>query len=157
MRITLDPVPLVLGIYPHVGGLLADVAGRREGDDPGALGKKYGRQRQGAADRDLQKLVRTLHAGVKTADKLLKKTGDVWKISRETDLVNLVVQPRGEEPEPRSYVLLRPDDVRAVLGSIRQAAEAAGEDERALDELEEAAGEIKGRAGDYYVFGFDPF
>ena len=47
----------------------------------------------------------------KTADKLLKKTADVWKISQETDLVDIVIRARGEEPEPRAYVLLLIKDI----------------------------------------------
>lgn len=157
MRVTLDPVPLVLGIYAYVGQVLADVAGRREDAEAETLGRRYGRQREETADRELQKLVRALHSGVKTADKLLKKTGDVWKISRETDLVNLVVQRRGEEPAPRAYVLLRPDEVRALLQSVRAAAAGAGEDEAVLADLDEAAAGIQGRPSDYITFGFDPF
>ncbi len=157
MRITLDPVPLVLGIYAYVGDVLAEAAGRREEGDPESLGRRFGRQREEAADRELQKLVRALQSGVKTADKLLKKTNDVWKISRETDLVNLVVLPRGEEPEPRAYVLLKPEDIRRILGAVRGAAEGAGEDAAVVGELDEAAASIDGRPGDYYMFGFDPF
>lgn len=157
MRVTIDPVPLVLGIYAYVGRVLADVAGRREDAEPESLGRHYGRQREGAADRELQKLVRTLQTGVKTADKLLKKTGDVWKISRETDLVNLVVQRRGETPEPRAYVLLRPDEARPLLESIRDAARGAGEEADVIEAIEEAIAGAVGRPSDYIAFGFDPF
>ncbi len=157
MRVAIDPIPLVLGIYAYVGDVLTEAAGRREEGPPDTLARRYGRQREEAADRELQKLVRSLHTGVKTADKLLKKTADVWKISRETDLVNLVVQPRGESPEPRAYVLLRPEEVRRLLGSIGQAAEGAGEDAAIVAELAEAAEGVEGRGSDYYAFGFDPF
>src|SRR5690606_4880431 len=34
------------------------------------------------ADREVQQLVRLLHADLKTAEKLLRKTADVWEISR---------------------------------------------------------------------------
>ncbi len=156
MHTTIDPVPLVLGIYAFVGEALTDAVGRREEGDPRTLGKRYGRQREEAADRELQKLVRSLHAGVKTADKLLKKTGDVWKISRETDLVNLVVQGRGEEPAPRAYVLLRPEEVKRLLGYIADAADGAGEDEAAAS-LRAIAEDVQGRPSDYYTFGIDPF
>ena len=138
MRIALDPVPLVLGIYAYVGELLDRAAERREDADAESLGRRYSRQRAESADREVQRLVRTLHSDVKTADKLLKKTGDVWKISQETDLVELVVKARGEEPSPRSYVLLKPDQIRALLGSIREAARGADEDEETLEQLERA-------------------
>lgn len=157
MRISLDPVPLVIGIYAYVGELLEAASERRDAEGAEALGRRFGRQREGKADRDIQKLLRALHAGVKTADKLLKKTGDVWKISRETDLVNLVVQPRGSGEDPRAYVLLRTEETRAILRSIRAAAAGAGEDEEVLEELDAAANGLDGRAGDYYTFGFDPF
>jgi hypothetical protein len=157
MRIALDPVPVVLGIYAHVGALLGRAAERREEAEAEALGRRFGRQRAEAADREVQRLVHVLHADVKTADKLLKKTGDVWKISRETDLVDLVVQARGEEPEPQSYVLLKPADVRAVLLSIRDAARGAGEDEETIAQLDRAADALEARPGDYLAFGFDPW
>ncbi len=157
MRIALDPVPVVLGMYAHVGELLARVMDRHEGGDAEELGRRFGRQRAEAADREVQRLVHALHADVKVADKLLKKTGDVWKISRETDLVDLVVQARGDEPGPRSYVLLKPDQVRALLGSIRDAARGTGEDEETLEQLERAADGLEARPGDYLAFGFDPW
>ncbi|MGH7482080.1 MAG: hypothetical protein ACRELV_07985 [Longimicrobiales bacterium] len=157
MRITLDPVPLVIGIYAYVGELLEAAVDRRETESAEALGRRFGRQRGGAADRDIQKLIRALQAGVKTADKLLKKTGDVWKISRETDLVNLVLQPRGKGEEPRAYVLLRTEEARGILRAVRAAAAGAGEDVEVLDELAAAADGLDGRPDDYYTFGFDPF
>jgi len=157
MRIAIDPVPLVLGIYAHVGKLLDRAEERHEDDDAEALGKRFGSGTQKATDKDVQRLVRALHSDVKTADKLLKKTGDVWKISQETDLVNLVVQKRGEEPPPRSYVLLRLDDVRALLETIGGAAKGAGEDAAVVRELAETAESLTGRAGDYVTFGFDPW
>ncbi len=157
MRIAIDPVPLVLGIYAHVGKLLDRAEERHEDDDAEALGKRFGSRTQKATDKDVQRLVRALHSDVKTADKLLKKTGDVWKISQETDLVNLVVQKRGEEPPPRSYVLLRLDDVRALLETIGGAAKGAGEDAAVVRELAETAGALTGRGGDYVTFGFDPW
>ncbi|MGH7476476.1 MAG: hypothetical protein ACRELD_09320 [Longimicrobiales bacterium] len=157
MRITLDPVPLVLGIYAYAGDILSTVAAGREAEDARTLGGRFGRQREGAADREIQKLIRGLQGGVKTADKLLKKTNDVWKISRETDLVNLVVLPRGGEPQPRAYVLLKTDEVRGLLKSIQAAAEAAGEAAETTSELAAAHDGITGRPGDYYTVGFDPF
>jgi len=157
MRIAIDPVPLVLGIYAHVGKLLDRAEDRHEGDDAEALGRRFGRGTQQTSDKDVQRLVRALHSDVKTADKLLKKTGDAWKISQETDLVNLVVQQRGEEPAPRSYVLLRLDDVRALLESVADAARGAGEEASVLEELGAAAAALTGRAGDYVTFGFDPW
>lgn len=157
MRIALDPVPLVLGIYAHVGALLGRVTERREEGDAFTLGRRYGRQREGGADREIQTLVRTLHTDIKTADKLLKKTGDVWKISRETDLVNLVVQARGEAAEPQSYVLLRPEEIRTLLRAIQDAARGAGEEDETLAQLEQVADGLEARPGDYLAFGFDPW
>lgn len=157
MRIALDPVPVVLGIYSYVGELLARAAERREDGDAESLGRRFARQRAEAADRDVQRLVHALHADVKTADKLLKKTSDVWKISRETDLVELVVQARGGEPEPQSYVLLKPDEIRALLRSICLAARGAGESEETVTQIERAADALEARPSDYLAFGFDPW
>jgi hypothetical protein len=78
MRIVLDPVPLVLGIYAYVGELLARAVEKREDDSADALGRRLSRGRAEAGDREAQRMVRTLHTDVKTADKLLKKTSDVW-------------------------------------------------------------------------------
>lgn len=157
MRIALDPVPVVLGIYAHVVELLNNTAERREDAAPDVLGRRFGRQRAEAADREIQRMVRSLHADVKTADKLLKKSGDVWKISQETDLVDLVVKARGEDPAPQSYVLLKPDQIRALLSAIREAARGTGEDEETLEQLDRAADAIVARPGDYLAFGFDPW
>jgi hypothetical protein len=157
MRIAIDPVPLVLGIYAQAGGLVSRAAARAEDGDPRELGRRYGRRRDDSTDRDVQKLVRAVHSEVKTSDKLLKKTADVWKISAETDLVDLVVHRRGEGEDPRSYVLLRPDDVREILQSIRAAAEGADEEPEALDALDQAIAQVTGRPSDYYTFGFDPW
>lgn len=157
MRIAIDPVPLVLGIYARVGALMDRAVERAEDDDPKELGRRFGGRRDESTDRDVKRLVKAVHTEVKTSDKLLKKTGDVWKISAETDLVELVVHPRGEADEPRSYVLLRPDDVREILASIRAAAEGAGEEQQTLEELDEGIESISGRPGDYYTFGFDPW
>jgi hypothetical protein len=156
MRIPLDPVPLVLGIYAHVGELLARAAGKREEGSPQALAKRLTRQRQ-AADKEVQKLIRGMHSDVKTADKLLKKTADVWKISQETDLVDLVMVPRGEEPQPRAYVLLLARDIKPLLSAIAEAARGSGEDDGTVDQLVAAADSIEGRGNDYYAFGFDPW
>lgn len=157
MRIAMDPVPVVLGIYAHVGQLLARVMERHEGGDAESLGRRYGRQRAEAADREVQRLVHALHADVKVADKLLRKTGDVWKISRETDLVDLVVQARGDEQTPQSYVLLKPGEVRALLLSVQQAARGTGEDAEVLAQLERAADALEAPPGEYLAFGFDPW
>lgn len=157
MRIALDPVPLVLGIYAHVGELLARTADRREDASAEELGGRFTRQRAETADREAKRLIRSLHSDVKTADKLLKKTGDVWKISQETDLVDLVVKARGEEPAPRSYVLLKPDEIRTLLLSIRDAARGAGEDEETIEQLERAEDGFDARPGEYLAFGFDPW
>lgn len=156
MRIALDPVPLVLGVYAYVGELLGRAAARAEDTDAESLGRRH-KSRGGTADREVQKLVRGVHTEVKTADKLLKKTGDVWKISRETDLVELVIQPRGEGEDPQAYVLVRPDDVRSLLASIRDAARGAGEDQGLIKELDEAASSVAGKPTDYLTFGFDPW
>ena len=156
MRIALDPVPLVLGIYAHVGELLARAAGKREEGTPQALAKKLTRQRQ-AADKEVQKLIRAMHSDVKTADKLLKKTGDVWKISQETDLVDLVMRARGEEPEPRAYVLMLARDIKPLLLSIAEAARGSGEDEATVDKLTASANAIDGKGNEYFAFGFDPW
>lgn len=158
MRVPLDPVPLVLGIYAYVGSLLGQAAKEHQDADPEALGRRYGRQREAAADKDVQKLVRGLHSGLKTADKLLKKTSDVWKISQETDLVDLVLGRRGEIDDPKSYVLLRPPEIRPLLLSIREACRGTGEADETLDRLEAAAAELEGgRPRDYLVFGFAPW
>jgi hypothetical protein len=157
MRIVLDPVPLVLGIYAYVGELLAHAVEKREDDSADALGRRLSRQRAEAGDREAQRMVRALHSDVKTADKLLKKTGDVWKISQETDLVDLVIAPRVEEGQPRAYVLLRPKEIKPLLESIRAAAGGAGESEETLAALETAADGIDGKPNDYVTFGFDPW
>lgn len=157
MRIALDPVPLVLGIYAHVGALLGTASKEHQGTDPEALGRRFGRQREQKADREVQGLVRSLHSGIKTADKLLKKTSDVWKISEETDLVELVIGRRGEVEDPSSYVLLRPADIRPLLLAIREAARGTGEEDGMLQELEEAAESMEGRGRDYMMFGFSPW
>lgn len=156
-RIVLDPVPLVLGIYAYVGELLSRTAEKREDDAAEALGRRLSRQRAEAGDREAQRMVRTLHTDVKTADKLLKKTADVWKISQETDLVDLVILPRGEENPPKAYVLLRPKEIRPLLESIRAAASGAGESSDTLDQLDTAIGSIDGKPNDYLTFGFDPW
>lgn len=157
MRIVLDPVPLVLGIYAYVGELLSRTAEKREDDSAEALGRRLSRQRAAAGDRDAQRMVRALHADVKTADKLLKKTSDVWKISQETDLVDLVIVPRGEEQTPRAYVLLKPREIRPLLESIRAAAAGAGESAATLAELDLAIEGVDGKPSDYLTFGFDPW
>jgi hypothetical protein len=157
MRVVLDPVPLVLGIYAYVGEVLSHAVGKLEEDGAESLGRRLSRQRTESADRDVQKMVRALHSEVKVADKLLKKTGDVWKISQETDLVDLVIAPRGDEGNPRAYVLLRPREIRTLLASIRAAAEGAGESPETLQNLDRAAESVEGRPGDYLAFGFDPW
>ncbi|HEX6590248.1 MAG TPA: hypothetical protein VF039_14675 [Longimicrobiales bacterium] len=158
MRIALDPVPLVLGIYAYVGSLLGQAAKEHQGGDPEALGRRYGRQRESAADREVQKLVRGLHSGLKTADKLLKKTGDVWKISQETDLVELVLGSRGDIEDPPSYVLLRPPELKPLLTAIASACRGTGESADTIAELEAAAGSFDdARPRDYLLFGFAPW
>lgn len=157
MRIALDPVPIVLGIYAYVGELLTRAAEKREGGDAASLAQRFARQRGSAGDREVQRLVRTLHADVKAADKLLKKTADVWKISQETDLVDLVVEPRGEEAGPKAYVLLQLAQVRGVLTAIADAARAASEDESSVQALVDGIAALEGRPGDYIMLGFDPW
>ena len=157
MRIVLDPVPLVLGIYAYVGELLSRAVEKREDDSADALGRRLSRQRAEAGDREAQRMVRTLHTDVKTADKLLKKTADVWKISQETDLVDLVILPRGEEQAPRAYVLLRPKEIRPLLQSIRAAAAGAGESAEILQAIDLAVESVDGKPSDYLTFGFDPW
>lgn len=157
MRIVLDPVPLVLGIYAYVGELLSRTAEKREDDSAEALGRRFSRQRAAAGDREAQRMVRTLHTDVKTADKLLKKTSDVWKISQETDLVDLVILPRGDDASPKAYVLLRPKEIRPLLESIRNAAAGSGESEDVLAELDRAIDSVEGKPSDYLTFGFDPW
>lgn len=156
MRIALDPVPVVLGIYAHVGELLARAASKREDGSAQTLAKRMSRQRQ-AADKEVQKLVRAMHSDVKTADKLLKKTADVWKISQETDLIDLVLLPRGEEPNPRAYVLLLGKEIKPLLLSIAEAARGAGEDDDVVKRIMAAAETIDVRSNDYVTFGFDPW
>jgi hypothetical protein len=157
MRIAIDPVPVVLGMYAYVGELLAVALEKREADAADALGRRLSRQRGQTGDREAQKMVRALHADVKTADKLLKKTADVWKISQETDLVDLVILPRGEGESPRAYVLLKPKELTPLLNAIRQAAAGAGESESTLDDLDRMRADIAGRPSDYLTFGFDPW
>lgn len=158
MRIALDPVPLVLGIYAHVGKLLQRAAERHEDEDAEALGRRFGRRKEHEADREIQRFVRGLHTDVKTADKLLRKSGDVWKISQETDLVDLVVQPRGGDGTgPAAYVLLQPDEIRALLESIRDAARGAGETDETVRQIERGIDALEGRPGEYLAFGFDPW
>jgi hypothetical protein len=157
MRIVLDPVPLVLGIYAYVGEVLSRAVQKREDDSADALGRRLSRQRAEAGDREAQRMVRTLHSDVKTADKLLKKTSDVWKISQETDLVDLVILPRGEGDNPKAYVLLRPKEIRPLLESIRSAAAGAGESAETLAELDRAIGGVDCKPNDYLTFGFDPW
>jgi hypothetical protein len=157
MRIVLDPVPLVLGMYAYVGELLTRAVEKREDDSADALGRRLSRQRAEAGDREAQRMVRALHSDVKTADKLLKKTADVWKISQETDLVDLVILPRGEESSPKAYVLLRPKEIRPLLESIRAAAAGAGESAETLAELDKAVDSVDGKPNDYLTFGFDPW
>lgn len=158
MRVAIDPVPLVLGIYSYVGELLAHTAERREDDDPASLGRRFGRQRAETADREVQQLVRALHADVKTADKLFKKTADIWKISRESDLVDLVVQAKaGEQQQPAAYVLLRPEQIRNLLAAIRDAARGTGEDEETIQQIDRISDAIEARPSDYLAFGFDPW
>jgi hypothetical protein len=156
MRIPIDPVPVVLGIYAHVGELLARAAGKREEASAHALARRLGRQRQ-TADKEVQKLVRAMHADVKNADKLLKKTADIWKISQETDLVDVVIRARGEEPEPRAYVLLLAKDIKPLLQSIADAARGAGESEEVISSILEAADDIEAKPNEYMAFGFDPW
>jgi len=156
MRIALDPIPLVLGIYAYVGEVLAHATEKREADAADALGRRLARQR-GAADREVQKMVRTLHTDVKVADKLLKKTGDVWKISQETDLVDLVIEPRTDGNGPRAYVLLKPREIKPLLESIRAAAAGAGESETTLGQIDEGIASLDPKSGDYLAFGFDPW
>lgn len=156
MRIPLDPVPVVLGIYAHVGELLTRAAGKREDGSAQTLGRRVGRQRQ-AADKEVQKLVRAMHTDVKNADKLLKKTADVWKISQETDLVDIVIRARGEEPEPRAYVLLLIKDIKPLLLSIADAARGTGESEETIAAIADLADSVDGKPGEYMAFGFDPW
>ena len=155
MRIILDPVPLVLGIYAYVGETLSQAVGKVDGETADALGRRLSRQRTESADRDVQRMVRALHSDVKVADKLLKKTSDVWKISQETDLVELVIGPRSEDGGPRAYVLLRPKEIRALLQSIRSAAAGAGESEDVLGSLDRANRSMEGKPNEYLAFGFD--
>src|SRR3954471_2122837 len=139
MRIALDPVPVVLGMYAYVGELLANAVAKREADAADALGRRISRQHGQSGDREAQKMVRALHADVKTADKLLKKSADVWKISQETDLVELVMLPRGEEPAPRAYVLLKAKELKPLREAIHQAAAGADEEDATLAALLEMA------------------
>jgi hypothetical protein len=154
MRIAIDPVPLVLGIYAQVGGLMNRAVERAEEGGAGDLGRRFAK-RQEHTDRDVKRLVKAVHTEVKTSDKLLKKTDDVWKIAGEGDRVTLVVHRRGEDADPRAYVLLRPDDVREILQSIRDAAEGTGAGSSTLDDLDRAVASVQGRPSDYYTFGFD--
>jgi len=157
MRIALDPIPLVLGIYAWVGEVLAHATEKREAERADILGKRITRQRGGPADREVQKMVRALHADVKIVDKLLKKTSDVWKISQETDLVDLVIEPRADGKGPKAYVLLKPREIKPLLESIRLAAAGVGESGETLTRIDEAIREMESRSGDYLAFGFNPW
>ncbi len=157
MRIAMDPVPVVLGMYTYVGELLSHAVAKREVDAADVLGRRLSRQRGQSGDREAQKMVRALHADVKTADKLLKKTADVWKISQETDLVDLVILPRGGGDSPRAYVLLKAKELKPLLEAIRQAAAGAGESEGTLVELDRLVAGVDGNPGDYLTFGIDPW
>ncbi len=157
MKIALDPVPVVLGIYAYVGELLTRAAANRQSDSADVLARRVARQRQ-TADKEVKNLVRALHADVKTADKLLKKTGDLWKISQETDLVELVIRVRGEEPQPRAYVLMLPKDLKPLLQSIAEAARGAGESDETVTEITGMLQQIEARGEkEYFAFGFDPW
>lgn len=155
MRIVIDPVPLVLGIYAFVGETLSQAVTKIEGEGADALGRRMSRERTENADRDVQRMVRALHGDVKVADKLLKKTGDVWKISQETDLVEIVIGPRGKEGGPRAYVLLKPKEIKALLQAIRSAAAGAGEDQETLGALDRSVRSLEEKSNDYLSFGFD--
>ena len=156
MQIAMDPVPVVLGIYAYVGELLTQAAANREDDSADVLARRMSRQRQ-AADKEVKNLVRALHADVKIADKLLKKTADVWQISQETDLVDVVVRARGEEPQPKAYVLMLAKDLKPLLLSITAAARGAGENDNVVETLQGAAESLDVKNKDYYTFGFDPW
>ena len=156
ISIPLDPVPVVLGIYAHVGDLLKRAAAKREEGTSQTLAKRIARQRE-SADKDVQKLVRAMHTDVKTADKLLKKTADIWKISNETDLVDLVIRARGEEPQPRAYVLLLGRDIKPLLQSIADAARGAGEKDEIVQQILDLAETTDAKPSDYFAFGFDPW
>ena len=155
MRIVMDPVPLVLGIYAYVGELLARAVEKRTDDAADVLGRRLARQRAQAGDREVQKLIRAMHGEVKVADKLLKKTSDVWKISQETDLVDLVILARGDENAPRAYVLLKPREIVPLLEAIRGAAQGAGESAETIQALDAMIEDVGGRGNDYLTFGFD--
>jgi len=157
MRIAIDPVPLVLGIYAYVGEVLARAIEKREAESAEVLGKRLTRQRGQTGDREVQNLVRALHGDIKVADKLLKKTGDVWKISQETDLVDLVIGPRGEDGSPRAYILLKPREIVPLLDAIRSAAAGAGESDETLEGLARGMASLDSRSNDYLAFGFDPW
>ncbi|HEX6558821.1 MAG TPA: hypothetical protein VF021_05145, partial [Longimicrobiales bacterium] len=148
MRIPLDPVPIVLGIYAHVGELLARAAGKREDASAQTLARRLARQRQ-AADKEVQKLVRAMHSDVKTADKLLKKTADIWKISQETDLVELVIRTRAEEAKPRAYVLLLAREIKPLLLSVADAARGAAENDDVVVAITEAAQALDIKSNEY--------
>jgi hypothetical protein len=155
MRIVVDPVPLVLGIYAYVGELLARAVEKREDEAADVLGRRLARQRGQSGDKEVQKLVRAMHGDVKVADKLLKKTADVWKISQETDLVDLVILARGDENAPRAYVLLKPHEIEPLLQEIRAAAAGAGESQQTLEQIDAMIADVAARGNDYLTFGFD--
>jgi hypothetical protein len=140
-----------------VGEVVARAAERREDADAATIGRRYGRQRAETADREVQRLIRAFHADIKIADKLLKKTNDIWKISRESDLVDLVVQAKSGETKPKSYVLLRPDEIRKLLITIRDAAKGAGEDEETVAQIDRIGDALEAEPTDYLAFGFDPW
>ena len=54
-------------------------------------------------------------------------------------------------------VLLRPREIKALLASIRTAAQGAGESPETLQNLDRAADGVEGRPSEYLAFGFDPW
>src|SRR5690606_2197829 len=61
MRIAIDPVPLVLGTYAYVADVLGRAAERRAAEDAASLGRRFAGQKGQSADREIQRLTRTLH------------------------------------------------------------------------------------------------
>ena len=70
---------------------------------------------------------------------------------------DLVMLARGEEPQPKAYVLLLPKELKPLLLTIRDAARGTNENADVIAQLEEAADQMGKRASEYTTFGFDPW
>jgi hypothetical protein len=156
--VTLDPMPIVIGMMGYADRILREHVHHAEPVQPGALGTRYRGAREGRNDREVAHMVRAAHAPLKIADKILGKTEDVWRISRESDLVHLVVLPKPmPDPAPRVYIMLSPEHCRGIVMAIRDAAVGAQAGADGIDALMVLHDSIVGAGTDFHIFGFDPF